>query len=171
MRFHAFKRGHSNEGARNERKLCDRKGKNKHENVKLYTSLFKTSDPENDTLTEQELTSVLFYKSVLCVICNISYIPWEGGGGGGGGEEEAVFPFISYIGTILVLSGLSLEIVYSFPPPPHNFCWFRVPCCTVYCKVVRRYCFEYGNAWSSLEGLKNTALSLSTLALGHIWTI
>ena len=46
---------HFNEGARNRRKLCDRRGKKKedlrgrpclrHENVKLYT-LFKTEDPE-----------------------------------------------------------------------------------------------------------------------------
>ena len=51
---------HSNEGTRNQRKLCDRRGRKgenlrgwpclRHENVKLYT-LFKTEDPENDTLT------------------------------------------------------------------------------------------------------------------------
>ena len=51
---------HSNEGARNQRKLCDRRGRKgedlhrrpclRHENVQLYT-LFKTEDPQNDTLT------------------------------------------------------------------------------------------------------------------------
>ena len=46
-------------GTRNQRKLCDRRGRKgglggppclRHENVKLYT-LFKTENPENETLT------------------------------------------------------------------------------------------------------------------------
>ena len=50
---------HFNEGARNQRKLCDERGRKgdlqgrpclRHENLKMYT-LFKTEDPENDTLT------------------------------------------------------------------------------------------------------------------------
>ena len=77
---------HFKEGARNQRKLCDRRGRKgedllgrpclRHENVKLYTQL-KTEDPENDTLT----VGTSLYRKYMG---GPPPLPGWGGGGGGG---------------------------------------------------------------------------------------
>ena len=75
-------------------------------------------------------------------------------GGGGGGGGGGVLTYISYIGTFLYRFVEAAEPPYPNSCWVHNFGWFRVP--SLKCGKTRIYvpfyCFEYGNALSSLKG-------------------